>query len=77
MSIRVQPTFCNHTCSLMSVCAELNTSPSSPGASGASAGAVGGGDSEEKYEKGIPIHGDVMFHNFVTTIQENPGQILR
>ena len=31
----------------------------------------------EKYEKGIPKHGDEMFHNFVTRIQKNPGQILR
>lgn len=23
------------------------------------------------------MHGDMMFHNFLVTIQENPGQILR
>lgn len=60
---------------------ELSTSPSSPVASSgcgdAGGGGGGGGESEEKYEKGIPMHGDVMFHNFVSTIQENPGQILR
>jgi len=31
----------------------------------------------EKYEKGIPKHGDEMFHNFVCKIQRNPGQLLR
>ncbi|KAG7197484.1 hypothetical protein KM043_013332 [Ampulex compressa] len=31
----------------------------------------------EKYEKGIPKHGDEMFHNFLCRIQKNPGQILR
>lgn len=31
----------------------------------------------EKYEKGIPKHGDEMFHNFVCRIQRNPGQLLR
>lgn len=31
----------------------------------------------EKYEKSIPKHGDEMFHNFVSRIQNNPGQILR
>lgn len=31
----------------------------------------------EKYEKGIPMHGDEMFHNFITQIQKNPGQLLR
>ncbi|XP_066598322.1 programmed cell death protein 2-like [Prorops nasuta] len=31
----------------------------------------------EKYEKGTPLHGDDMFHNFVSVIQQNPGQILR
>lgn len=31
----------------------------------------------EKYEKGVPMHGDEMFHNFVSQIQKNPGQILR
>ncbi|XP_008205252.1 programmed cell death protein 2-like [Nasonia vitripennis] len=39
------------------------------------AGYDGGG--MEKYEKGIPKHGDEMFHNFVSRIQKNPGQILR
>jgi pre-rRNA-processing protein TSR4 len=31
----------------------------------------------EKYEKSIPKHGDEMFHNFISRIQKNPGQILR
>lgn len=31
----------------------------------------------EKYEKGIPRHGDEMFHNFLCRIQRNPGQVLR
>ncbi|XP_015590316.1 programmed cell death protein 2-like [Cephus cinctus] len=31
----------------------------------------------EKYEKGIPAHGDEMFHDFLSRIQINPGQILR
>ena len=55
-------------------CAELKTSPSSPGNV-----ASGGGpdESDEKYEKGIPKHGDIMFHNFLVTIQENAGQIIR
>ncbi|CAH0390941.1 unnamed protein product [Bemisia tabaci] len=31
----------------------------------------------EKYEPSTPSHGDKMFHQFVTKIQQNPGQILR
>lgn len=31
----------------------------------------------EKYEKSIPMHGDEMFHEFVSRIQQNRGQILR
>lgn len=31
----------------------------------------------EKYEKGVPRHGDEMFHNFVCRIQRNHGQLLR
>lgn len=55
---------------------EQKSSPSSP------ANATGGivavkGDSDEKYEKAAPAHGDVMFYNYVERIQENPGQILR
>ncbi|XP_023179873.2 programmed cell death protein 2-like [Drosophila hydei] len=34
-------------------------------------------DEQETYEKALPAHGDVVFHNFITTIQENPGQLLR
>ncbi|XP_034945116.1 programmed cell death protein 2-like isoform X2 [Chelonus insularis] len=32
---------------------------------------------DEKYEKNIPIHGDESFHNFISRIQQNPGQLLR
>lgn len=31
----------------------------------------------EKYEKGTPMHGDEMFHNFISQIHKNPGQLLR
>ncbi|XP_064552935.1 programmed cell death protein 2-like [Drosophila montana] len=34
-------------------------------------------EEQEAYEKALPAHGDVVFHNFITTIQQNPGQILR
>lgn len=34
-------------------------------------------DSDEKYEKAMPVHGDLMFHKYLERIQENPGQILR
>lgn len=34
-------------------------------------------DNDEKYEKAVPVHGDLMFHNYLERIQENPGQILR
>ncbi|XP_068156805.1 programmed cell death protein 2-like [Drosophila tropicalis] len=34
-------------------------------------------DEHESYEKALPAHGDVVFHNFITTLQQNPGQILR
>ncbi|XP_041764650.1 programmed cell death protein 2-like [Anopheles merus] len=32
---------------------------------------------QELYEKGIPMHGDLMFHSFLSKLQENPGQLLR
>ncbi|XP_053671213.1 programmed cell death protein 2-like [Anopheles nili] len=32
---------------------------------------------QELYEKGVPMHGDMMFHSFLSKLQENPGQILR
>lgn len=35
------------------------------------------GDVIEKYEKSTPAHGDKMFHNFLSRIQTNPGQIFR
>ncbi|XP_037975709.2 programmed cell death protein 2-like [Plutella xylostella] len=37
----------------------------------------GGGGGEEVYEEAAPLHGDAMFHAFVTRLRENPGQILR
>ncbi|XP_030559014.1 programmed cell death protein 2-like [Drosophila novamexicana] len=47
----------------------------------ADAASVAGGseacEEQEAYEKALPAHGDVVFHNFITTIQQNPGQILR
>lgn len=59
---------------------EVKTSPDSP----MGHGAAGGGGAQqpvpmeqELYEKAIPIHGDLMFHNFMSKLQENPGQILR
>lgn len=57
----------------------MRTSPSSPGNKDKAPGnvAIAGNDGDEQYEKGIPIHGDVMFHNFLVVLQENPGQILR
>uniref|UniRef100_A0A182XVS9 Programmed cell death protein 2 C-terminal domain-containing protein n=1 Tax=Anopheles stephensi TaxID=30069 RepID=A0A182XVS9_ANOST len=32
---------------------------------------------QELYEKSIPMHGDLMFHSFLSKLQENPGQLLR
>uniref|UniRef100_A0A182QKX3 Programmed cell death protein 2 C-terminal domain-containing protein n=1 Tax=Anopheles farauti TaxID=69004 RepID=A0A182QKX3_9DIPT len=32
---------------------------------------------QELYEKGVPMHGDMMFHSFLSKLQENPGQLLR
>lgn len=56
---------------------DVKTSPDSP--LGQGGGAVGGQQpmDAEMYEKGVPAHGDLMFHNFMTKLQENPGQILR
>lgn len=59
----------------------LRTSPDSP----IGACAIGGGGmnivadgmDQEQYEKGTPAHGDVIFYDFLTRIQQNPGQILR
>ncbi|CAD7093629.1 unnamed protein product [Hermetia illucens] len=52
------------------------SSPDSPVA----AAAIGNGGAEseqEAYEHAVPAHGDVIFHNFMSTIQDNPGQIIR
>lgn len=52
--------------------------------SGVSASGSGGGggagtpqEDQEGYEKALPAHGDLMFHHFLSTIQQNPGQVLR
>lgn len=59
----------------------VKISPDSPGvASGGEIVGVGSGSGvgeQEQYEKEIPAHGDVIFHNFLVKIQGNPGQILR
>ncbi|XP_058982988.1 programmed cell death protein 2-like [Musca domestica] len=57
---------------------ESALSPGSAGGSGAGSG-VGAGtpEDQETYEKALPAHGDLMFHHFLSTIQQNPGQILR
>ncbi|KAL0832066.1 hypothetical protein ABMA28_001556 [Loxostege sticticalis] len=39
-------------------------------------GAAGGAD-DEQYEEAAPLHGDRLFHAFVTRLRDNPGQILR
>ncbi|XP_004530085.1 programmed cell death protein 2-like isoform X2 [Ceratitis capitata] len=50
----------------------------SPNGAGAIGGAIGAaGDDQEAYEKALPAHGDIIFHQFISTIQENPGQIIR
>ncbi|CAH0583037.1 unnamed protein product [Chrysodeixis includens] len=43
----------------------------------AGAGGAGGGSDEEPYEEATPLHGDKLFHAFLTRLRENPGQILR
>ena len=67
---------CTRTSLLKINITEVKTTPTSPGnISQGDAGAVA--DGEEKYEKGVPMHGDVMFHNFLTTVLDHPGQLLR
>ncbi|XP_017076878.1 programmed cell death protein 2-like [Drosophila eugracilis] len=44
---------------------------------GGASGSVEPSDEHESYEKALPAHGDIVFHNFITTIQQNPGQLLR
>ncbi|XP_013100976.2 programmed cell death protein 2-like [Stomoxys calcitrans] len=64
---------------------ETALSPGSAAVSGNSASGSGGNavagagtpEDQEGYEKAIPAHGDLMFHYFLGTIQQNPGQILR
>ncbi|XP_050099969.1 programmed cell death protein 2-like [Anopheles aquasalis] len=57
---------------------EVATSPDSPAESAsASGGKTLGTQETELYEKGVPMHGDLMFHSFMTKLQENPGQVLR
>ena len=40
-------------------------------------GGVGGGSDEEPYEEAAPLHGDRLFHAFLTRLRNHPGQILR
>lgn len=40
-------------------------------------GGVGGGGDDEVYEEAAPLHGDKLFHAFLTRLRDNPGQILR
>lgn len=56
---------------------EVGRSPSSPGNLAAGGANPMSGESDEKYEKATPIHGDVMFYNYLERIQENPGQVIR
>ncbi|XP_043657139.1 programmed cell death protein 2-like [Drosophila teissieri] len=44
---------------------------------GGASGSAEQGDEHESYEKALPAHGDLVFHNFITTIHQNPGQLLR
>ncbi|XP_026330309.1 programmed cell death protein 2-like [Hyposmocoma kahamanoa] len=37
----------------------------------------GGGSEDEPYEDATPLHGDKLFHAFLTRLRKNPGQILR
>ncbi|XP_055848847.1 programmed cell death protein 2-like [Episyrphus balteatus] len=55
-----------------------SSSPVTP-PTGSGIGGSGGNDGAEGelYEKGIPVHGDIMFHNFLSSIQANPGQLIR
>lgn len=39
--------------------------------------AGGGGGDEETYEEAAPLHGDRLFHAFISRLRQNPGQILR
>lgn len=55
----------------------MERSPSSPGNLAAGGANPMSGESDEKYEKAVPIHGDVMFHNYLEQIQKNPGQVIR
>uniref|UniRef100_A0AAG5CY89 Programmed cell death protein 2 C-terminal domain-containing protein n=1 Tax=Anopheles atroparvus TaxID=41427 RepID=A0AAG5CY89_ANOAO len=58
---------------------EVKTSPDSPSENVAAGGKLPAKPNHdlELYEKGIPMHGDMMFHSFLSKLQENPGQILR
>lgn len=60
-----------------SMISEVEKSPSSPGNLAAGGANPMHGESDEKYEKAVPIHGDVMFHNYLEQIQKNPGQVIR
>ncbi|XP_063389364.1 programmed cell death protein 2-like [Cydia fagiglandana] len=43
----------------------------------AGGGGGGGGPDEEQYEETAPLHGDRLFHAFLSRLRKNPGQILR
>ncbi|XP_021195938.2 programmed cell death protein 2-like [Helicoverpa armigera] len=38
---------------------------------------AGGGSDDEPYEEAAPLHGDRLFHAFLTRLRNHPGQILR
>lgn len=44
---------------------------------GERAGGGAGGADDEPYEEAAPLHGDSLFHAFITRLRKNPGQILR
>ncbi|XP_063827398.1 programmed cell death protein 2-like [Ostrinia nubilalis] len=46
-------------------------------AAGDRVGGALGGSEDEQYEEATPLHGDRLFHAFITRLQDNPGQILR
>ncbi|XP_055642383.1 programmed cell death protein 2-like isoform X2 [Toxorhynchites rutilus septentrionalis] len=56
---------------------EVKTSPDSPVGQGIASGGQPAIGEQELYEKDAIIHGDTMFHSFLTKLQKNPGQILR
>lgn len=47
------------------------------GGGGGGVGERGGAVDDEQYEDTAPLHGDRLFHAFLTRLRNNPGQILR